>query len=133
MNNTTPLPGSRTEYLASLANAFPARDSRGYVIGYYVYDKDRRQAGPFATVEEANGVLEEVGSRFFGSQVIAGHVLTAKGRVIRASGDPAPWVSRLNGERRSEPDAFPEIVATHGMDYRPRAGYSHTGFECGAL
>jgi len=35
--------------------------------------------------------------------------------------DPEPWVSRINPNLRApEPDAFPERILTHGVDYAPR-------------
>lgn len=35
--------------------------------------------------------------------------------------DPQPWVSRINPQlRATEPDAFPERILTHGVDYSPR-------------
>ncbi|SJN25222.1 hypothetical protein FM104_04785 [Microbacterium esteraromaticum] len=35
--------------------------------------------------------------------------------------DPEPWVSRINPQLRApEPDAFPERIGTHGVDYAPR-------------
>lgn len=36
--------------------------------------------------------------------------------------DPEPWVSRIWPHLRApEPDAFPERILTHGVDYAPRS------------
>ncbi len=35
--------------------------------------------------------------------------------------DPTPWVSRIDAsDRRESPDAFPESILTHGVNYSPR-------------
>lgn len=81
--------GNRTEYLESLATAFPGRDSKGYVIGYYVYGgygaAQKREAGPFATVAEAQFWADRV----LDGQVVCGHVFTTKGKIVRDVHDTA--------------------------------------------
>lgn len=40
------------------------------------------------------------------------------------SHDLTPWVSRIDStDRRAEPDAWPESILTHGVDYRPRRAF----------
>ena len=73
-----------TEYLESLAATFPARDSHGYVVGFYVYGgygvAQKREAGPFATEAEAQTWADKV----LDGRVLCGHVFTATGKVVRA-------------------------------------------------
>lgn len=72
-----------TEYLESIAANFPARDSRGYVVGFYVYAgygvSMKRESGPFPTETEA---LEWAGKVMEG-HVVCGHVFTASGKIVR--------------------------------------------------
>lgn len=80
--------GRRSDYLAGIAEAYPARDSRGYVVGYYVVEASAaggRLAGPFPTPEaahadEACGSLLKAGW----ARVVTAHVTTAKGRIVWA-------------------------------------------------
>ena len=75
---------TNTEYLESLATNFPARDSRGYVTGFYVYAgfgvHQKREAGPFPTEAEAQGWADKV----LDGRVLCGYVFTASGKVVRA-------------------------------------------------
>lgn len=78
--------GTRTAYLKSLADYYPSRDSRGYVIGFYVYSgfgaQAKRESDAFPTSAEA----QEWADKFLGfdPHVICGHVFTAKGNLIHA-------------------------------------------------
>ncbi|MCI2958238.1 hypothetical protein MN032_11065 [Agromyces atrinae] len=51
--------------------------------------------------------------------------ITERGMIYgESSYDPEPWVSRVYpNERRVEPDAFPERIVTHGVDYAPRRAF----------
>jgi hypothetical protein len=86
--------GTRSEYLASLAANFPERDSRGYVIGYYLYagaGRTERLAGPFATraALEADKACAPLIKAGWG-RVVVGHVFTASGHIVRVEDDGAP-------------------------------------------
>ena len=77
--------GTRSEYLANLAHSFPERDGRGYVIGYYIHDGNRRQAGPFSRIGEARAVMGEHHGYLLGWSIVCGHVTTAKGKLVHDS------------------------------------------------
>lgn len=72
-----------TEYLESIAANFPARDSRGYVVGFYVYAgygvSQKRESGPFPTEAEA----AEWAAKVMEGHVVCGHVFTASGKIVR--------------------------------------------------
>jgi hypothetical protein len=74
---------TNTEYLQSIADNFPARDSRGYVVGFYVYAgfgvQQKREAGPFPTEAEA----AEWAGKVLDGRVLCGHVFTASGKIVR--------------------------------------------------
>lgn len=84
---TAPHAGSKTAYLQSLADRFPERDSRGYVVGFYVYAgygvAQKRESGPFPTQAEA----VEWAGKVLDGHVIVGHVFTASGCVVHAPKD----------------------------------------------
>ncbi|MDQ1113948.1 hypothetical protein QE418_003396 [Microbacterium testaceum] len=68
-----------------IARAFPGRNRRGYVIGYYVYRRgvsSEQVAGPFATVVEAEAARDGVTS-MDRLDVIAGLVFTSRGTIVR--------------------------------------------------
>ncbi|MCZ4066448.1 hypothetical protein O1W71_02040 [Microbacterium sp. H37-C3] len=74
-----------TEELESIARAFPMRDGRGYVTGYYVYRRginSGREAGPFATLEEAETARDAV-STMDTLDIVCGHVFTSRGTIVR--------------------------------------------------
>lgn len=75
--------GSRSQYLAQLASDFPERDSLGYIIGHYVYDADKRIAGPYPCREAAELAIAEHPRRSGSWSIVCGHVFTASHKVIR--------------------------------------------------
>lgn len=81
---TTTAAQTTTGYLQSIAENFPARDSRGYVVGFYVYAgygvAQKRESGPFPTEAEA---VEWAGAVLDG-HVVCGHVFTASGKIVHA-------------------------------------------------
>lgn len=67
----------------ALAKKYPARDSRGYVIGYYNVTPmgDGAKSGPHPTIAEAE---EAKGSLGLGPiNTICAHVFTSRGTIIR--------------------------------------------------
>jgi len=72
------------QYLGSIADNFPARDSRGYVVGFYVYAgygvAQKRESGPFPTEAEA----AEWAGKVVAGRVVCGHVFTATGKIVHA-------------------------------------------------
>jgi hypothetical protein len=84
------------------------------------------------------GMSAYIGAEHSGLSALEGAGKTFADRVdeIRAyygvtEGDAEPWVSRVFPDvRGATPDAFPERIGTHGMDYSPRLASS---LEAGAL
>lgn len=70
--------------LDRLARQFPLRDSRGYVIGVYVYEgygaRQSRHSGPYPDERAAQQVADHVPE----SSLIVGHIFTSNGSIIRA-------------------------------------------------
>jgi hypothetical protein len=50
--------------------------------------------------------------------------ITDQGAIYGTPPDPTPWQSRINSaDRREEPDAFPEMILTYGVDYLPNTAF----------
>lgn len=72
--------------LAAIAEAFPMRDSRGYVTAFYVYARginSRRVSGPHATLEDAEAARDSTQTLDV-LAIICGHVFTERGTIVRA-------------------------------------------------
>lgn len=73
------------EELERIARDFPMRDGRGNVTGFYVYRRGLnpgREAGPFATIEEAETARDAVKS-LDALDIVCGHVFTSRGTIVR--------------------------------------------------
>lgn len=71
--------------LERIAREFPGRDSRGYVTGFYVYRRginSGRAAGPFPTIDAAEVARAELVT-LDPLDIVAGHVFTARGTIVR--------------------------------------------------
>lgn len=90
VTDAVPHVGEYAAYLQGLAEQFPGRDRRGYVVGFYVYAgygvSETRESGPFPTQEEAQGRTDGV----LDGHVVCGHVFTASGKIIQAPRGGAP-------------------------------------------
>lgn len=94
---STTIPGTHSaSYLATIAATFPARDSHGYVVGYYIYCGRQRLAGPFPTRTEAEADKAFAPLLKAGwARLVVGHVFSAKGRTVgTAEGDSGEGASR---------------------------------------
>lgn len=70
---------------AGIARAFPGRNRRGYVTGFYVYRRgiaSEQVAGPFPTIGEAETARDGIVS-LDRLDVIAGLVFTSRGTIVR--------------------------------------------------
>ncbi|MCJ1709246.1 hypothetical protein [Microbacterium sp. VKM Ac-2923] len=74
-----------------IARAFPSRNRRGYVTGFYVYRRgvsSGQVAGPFPTVGEAETARDGIVS-LDRLDVIPGLVFTSRGTIVRPTADLA--------------------------------------------
>lgn len=70
--------------LEALAQKYPERDSRGYVIGFYNYaPMGERESGPHATIAEAEEAQRGLGIGPY--SIICGHIFTSRGKIVRTS------------------------------------------------
>lgn len=68
--------------LEALAQKYPERDWRGYIIGFYNYaPMGERESGPHATAEEAKEAQRGLGVGPY--NILCGHVFTSRGTIIR--------------------------------------------------
>lgn len=68
--------------LEALAQKYPERDSRGYIIGFYNYaPMGERESGPHATIAEAEDAQRGLGIGPY--NIICGHIFTSRGTIIR--------------------------------------------------
>ena len=67
--------------LEALAQKYPERDSRGYIIGFYNYaPMGERESGPHATIAEAEEAQRGLGIGPY--NITCGHIFTSRGAII---------------------------------------------------
>lgn len=85
---------SSLDELTSLATRFPERDSRGNVIGFYVYagygTAERRVSGPHPAPVAARVEAEEQ----LDGHVKCGHVFTAAGTIVNDAQPDTPTAAQ---------------------------------------